>query len=209
MHCSMKSRSGKDRTFRSCAGINASIQLSSHPGVEIAMSVEECAFPQHSAIDRQMVDAAYFRDSYRTPLRTADSSMAAIFFDLFGHNPGWVKALLLARNRIAAGFGLDVPKAADIQHPTQKAHYAVGDLIGPWPIFCLTEHELIAGRDNKHLDFRLSLLREQRGGETSLIVSTVCDVHNMSGKIYLFFIVPFHKWGVKNIISKAAQAGRL
>ena len=173
------------------------------------MTVEECDFPQASSLDRQMVEAAYFQDSYRAPLRKEHSTMAAIFFDLFGHNPGWVKALLLMRNRIAAACGLEVPKASDIQHPIQKAHYAVGDVIGPWPIFALTEHELIAGRDNGHLDFRLSLLRERRGDQSSIVVSTVCDVHNLYGKIYLFFIVPFHKWGVKQMIARAIHAGRL
>jgi hypothetical protein len=176
---------------------------------KIAMPVEECDFPKVSSLDRKMVDTAYFRDSYRASLCTAHTDMPTIFFDLFGHHPVWVKALLLVRNRIAAAFGLEVPKASDIQHPTQKARYQVGDVIGPWPIFALTEHELIAGRNNGHLDFRLSLLRERNGDQSSVVVSTVCDVHNRYGKIYLFFIVPFHKWGVKQMISRAVRAGRL
>ncbi len=104
-----------------------------------------------------------------------------------------MKAVLLTRNRIAAACGLDVPEASDIQNPVQKASYQVGDLIGPWPVFSLSENELIAGRDNRHLDFRLVLLREQRAGQWSVVVSTVCEVHNLSGRIHLFFIVPFHK----------------
>jgi hypothetical protein len=171
--------------------------------------VEECDFPADSSLDRKMVGTAFFQDSYRAPLCNAHATMADIFFDLFGHNPGWVKALLLMRNRVAAAFGLEVPKASDIQNPIQKASYQVGDVIGPWPIFSLSEHELIAGRDNAHLDFRLSLLRERRGVQSSVVVSTVCDVHNLYGKIYLFFIVPFHKWGVKQMISRAVRAGRL
>lgn len=173
------------------------------------MPVEECDFPRNSSLDGQMVDAAYFRDSYRAPLNNAHHSMADIFFGLFGHHPGWIKLMLLTRNRLAAAFGLNVPKAADIQHPIQKASYHIGDVIGPWPIFSLTENELIAGRDNKHLNFRLSLLREQRNGESDIIVSTICDVHNLSGKIYLFFVIPFHKWGVKQMISRAVAAGRV
>jgi Protein of unknown function (DUF2867) len=171
--------------------------------------VEECDFPADSSLDGKMVDAAFFQDSYRAPLRKAHSNMADIFFDLFGHHPGWVKTLLLTRNRLASAFGLEVPKASDILNPMQKASYQVDDVIGPWPIFLLSEHELIAGRDNAHLDFRLSLFREQRDGQSSVVVSTVCDVHNLYGKIYLFFIVPFHKWGVKQMMTRAVRAGRL
>lgn len=173
------------------------------------MLVEECDFPAGSSLDGQMVEAAYFRDSYRAPLLKEHMNMADIFFTLFGHHPGWVKLVLLTRNRFAAALGLEVPNASDIQNPTQKVHYQVCDLIGPWPIFFLSEHELIAGRDNTHLDFRLSLLRERRNGKSSAVVSTVCDVHNLYGKIYLFFIVPFHKWGVKQMISRAIRSGRL
>ena len=173
------------------------------------MLVEECNFPAGSLLDGQTVAAAYFRDSYRASLLKEHMNMVDIFFALFGHLPSWVKVALLTRNRFAAALGLEVPNASDIQNPTQKVHYQVGDLIGPWPIFFLSEHELIAGRDNTHLDFRLSLLRERRNGTSSVVVSTVCDVHNLYGKIYLFFIVPFHKWGVKQMISAAIRSGRL
>jgi hypothetical protein len=135
--------------------------------------------------------------------------MTDIFFGLFGHHPNWVKALLIARNRIVSNFGLDVPEDAEILRPTQRDTYEVGDKIGPWPIFSMTEHELVVGRDNKHLDFRLSLLREPGISGSMIVVSTICDVHNLFGKIYLAIIAPFHKWGVKHIISAAVQAHRL
>jgi hypothetical protein len=40
-------------------------------------------------------------------------------------------------------------------------------------------------------------------------VTTVCKVNNVFGKIYLFFVLPFHKWGLKKIISRAVAAGRI
>jgi hypothetical protein len=172
------------------------------------MRVVECDFPAKSALDQQTIDASYFQDSYRAPLRKPQVSMIDIFFDLFGHHPGWVKALLLTRNRIASAFGLDVPGDASVMHPTRRGSYRVGETIGPWPIFHLSEHELVAGRDNKHLNFRLSLLREI-DGQPTVVVSTICHVHNLAGKLYLLFIVPFHKWGVKHMISAAINCGRI
>jgi hypothetical protein len=173
------------------------------------MNVMECDLPPSSVLDRRVVDSAYFRDSYRAPLRNPGQDMGDIFFAIFGHHPVWMTALLIARNWIASRCGLDVPAASDIMNASRKEHFKVGDTIGPWPIFSLTDTELVAGRDNRHLDFRLSLLRITHDEVSSIVVSTICSVHNWSGKTYLFFIVPFHKWGVKRLISRAIIAGRL
>ncbi len=173
------------------------------------MAVEKCDIPTFSVLDRRLVEAAYFRDSYRAPLSRPRASAVEIFASLFAHHPVWMKMLLIARNAVASFCGLDAPTAREILHPEFKRSYVVGDKIGVWPIFSLSETELVAGRDNKHLDFRLSVLKVTDGATASVVVSTICMVHNLFGKIYLFFIVPFHKWGVKRLISNAIIAGRL
>lgn len=176
---------------------------------ESHMTVTECNVPTASVLDRRLVEAAYFKDSYRVPLTRPHATPVDIFFGIFGHHPMSLKIMLIVRNRIAALCGLQVPTVADILHPEIKSSYAIGDKIGPWPIFSMTDSELVAGHDDKHLDFRLSVLREMDGGRASVVVSTICTVHNAYGKVYLFFIVPFHKWGVKRIMSDAVVAGRL
>jgi hypothetical protein len=57
----------------------------------------------------------------------------------------------------------------------------------------LSEDEVIAGRNNKHLDFRVSVLKLRDGDGSSVVVSTVCRVHNLAGKLYLSFVVPFYR----------------
>jgi hypothetical protein len=53
------------------------------------------------------------------------------------------------------------------------------------------------------------VLRVADGGTASVVVSTICTVHNAFGKVYLFSIIPFHKWGVRRLIANAIIAGRL
>jgi hypothetical protein len=173
------------------------------------MTVAECDFPSTSVLDRRLIEAAYFHDSYRAPLSCTRASVVDIFFAIFGHHPMWLKILLIVRNRIASFCGLDAPTASEIINLEIKNSYGIGDKIGVWPIFSLTETELVAGRDNKHLDFRLSVLRLTDVETVSVVVSTVCTVHNAIGRLYLFFIVPFHKWGVQRLILNAIIAGRL
>ena len=173
------------------------------------MGVMAGEVPATSHLDALLVKDAYFKDSYSAPLSHPRSSPVALFFGLFGHNPWWVKALLIARNKVAGWCGLEVPSFADIMSPEVKSRYVVGDKIGPWPIFALTDSELIVGRDNPHLNFRLSILKSPVDQTSRVFVSTICSINHWSGELYLFFIVPFHRWGVRRMITKAAAAGRL
>ena len=117
--------------------------------------------------------------------------------------------LLVARNKVALFAGLDAPTASEILHVEIKDRYVVGEKIGVWPIFSLNEDEVVAGRNNKHMDFRLSVLKVADGDGPSVVVSTICTVHNLFGKIYLFFIVPFHKYGIRKLMANALAARRI
>lgn len=168
----------------------------------------ERPFPQGSSLDRQTVESAWFSDSYQIALTKPALSVTDLFEAVFGHTPRWIKTLLILRNRIAARAGLIVAEDSTIQRFERQQNYIVGDTIGPWPIFHLSETELIAGRNNSHLDFRLSVLKLDLPAP-SVAFSTICNVHNRSGKIYLFFIVPFHRWGMRQLMQRAMAAGRL
>lgn len=160
-------------------------------------------------LDRDLVEHCYFHDSYRAALGRTELGMADIFFAVFGHEPLWIKLLLIARNAVAGLAGLEVPTVAEIMNPQIKPDYRVGEKIGPWPIFFIGENEIVAGRDNKHIDFRLSVLKTVDGDATDVVVSTICTVHNLFGKIYLFFVIPFHRRGVQLLMSRAVAAKRL
>lgn len=160
------------------------------------MSIVECDIPASSALDRELVGNSDFRDSWRVPLSHPGLGMAEIFFAVFGHTPLWMKAMLILLNALARLAGLEVPTVAEIMKPEARTAYRVGDKIGPWPVFFVGENEIIAGRDNKHMDFRLSVLKVWSGDAADVVVTTVCSVHNLFGRIYLFLIVPFHRAGV-------------
>jgi hypothetical protein len=173
------------------------------------MHVIECDVPSSSALGRDLIENADFHDCYRAPLARPELGIIDIFFALFGHTPLWMKLLLIARNAAARLAGLEVPTVGEIIKPTVRSEYYVGEKIGPWPIFFIGDHEIVAGRNNKHMDFRLSVLKAIDGDAISVVVSTVCTVHNVFGRIYLFFIIPFHRHGVRSLMSNAVVAKRL
>jgi hypothetical protein len=171
-------------------------------------SFSEGPVPTESALDRRDVATAWFSDSYRAELKDPARSVTDLFEAVLGHHPRWARVLLAVRNRIAALAGLEVPPAASIQQFERKPSFGVGETIGPWPIFALTDNELIAGRDNLHLDFRFSVLKLSAPTST-VAFSTICNVHNRFGKVYLFFVVPFHRFGMRQLLRRALAAGRL
>ena len=173
------------------------------------MPVVECDVPSASALSRDLIGNACFHDSYRAPLARPDLAIVDLFFALFGHTPLWIKLLLIARNTAARLIGLEAPTVGEIMRPTVRKEYHVGEKIGPWPIFLMADNEIVAGRNNRHLDFRLSVLKVSEGEAADVVVSTICTVNNLFGKIYLFFIIPFHRAGVRLLISNAVAAKRV
>jgi hypothetical protein len=173
------------------------------------MSITECEVPSSGGLGRDLIDHSYFRDSYRAPMNRPDLEITQVFFAIFGHKPIWVKLLLIARNAVARLGGLDVPTVGEILNPVFRDRYVVGDKIGPWPIFFIDDDEIVAGENNKHLDFRVSVLKARDGETVSVVVSTICTVHNWFGKVYLFVIAPFHRNGVKLLMANAVAAKRL
>ena len=90
--------------------------------------------------------------------------------------PEWAQALVALRNIVTAPFGLyaDGPDAAD--------------KLGVFPVEQETETEIIAGFDDRHLDFRVSVMAH--AGRVSL--ATWVRPHNFGGRLYLTLIMPFH-----------------
>jgi hypothetical protein len=66
------------------------------------------------------------------------------------------------------------------------------------------------GEDDKHLDFRMSVLRSPGFSPTlggQLTVSTVVHCHNRLGRAYILVIAPFHRLVVKASLRRAAHIG--
>ncbi len=105
--------------------------------------------------------------------------------------PKWVRGLMRVRRLLTAPFGLsnDGPKAPD--------------KLGPFPVEIATEREVIAGFDDRHLDFRVSVF--STGDQVSL--ATWVHPHNLGGKLYLLAILPFHIAIARNALARVAQAG--
>src|SRR6476660_8687938 len=73
------------------------------------MNVVECEVPSGSMLSRELIERAYFHDSYRMPLSRRELNIVDIFFGIFAHHPLRMKLLLIVRNKVASLAGLDAP----------------------------------------------------------------------------------------------------
>ena len=151
----------------------------------------------------------YHWDSYEAPLRRDDLAMHELYLGLFAHHPRWAKRLLILRGRIVALFGLKATTAADLDNIEIKSTYAVGEKIARFTLFGQNDTEIVTGGNDKHLDFRVSVRKSTEHGASRIALSTVVSPHNFFGKAYLFVILPFHRLGVRTILSNAVAAGRV
>ncbi|USG61231.1 DUF2867 domain-containing protein [Sneathiella marina] len=141
--------------------------------------------PANSSL-RDRVSTTDFLDCYSVSSNLSSRPAAEIITEF----PGWARFLLQIRRVITTPFGLsnEGPNAAD--------------KIGPFPVEIETESELIAGFNDKHLDFRVSIFAQE--GRVSL--ATWVHPHNIGGRIYLMTILPFHILIVRNALARVATA---
>ena len=82
--------------------------------------------------------------------------------------------------------------------------------LGIFKIFSTSPAEIVLGEDDKHLDFRLSVLCSGQSSPVAkrhLTLSTVVHCNNFMGRLYIFFIAPFHRLVVKSSLRSAARVG--
>ncbi|HCE08953.1 MAG TPA: DUF2867 domain-containing protein [Oxalobacteraceae bacterium] len=164
------------------------------------------ALPSESRVNG-LYQTTHLADAYAIRLPSdaiTDPESLARF--VFGQQAPWVARLMRVRDALVAGFG--VKTSRQLQN---SAVSGTGKRIGIFRIYETSAQEILLGEDDKHLDFRLSVLRQTRtdGAESAsyLIVSTVVHCHNRLGRAYILLIAPFHRLVVQSGLRRAARIG--
>jgi len=126
----------------------------------------------------------------------------------FKPNSKWVDGLLILRNTIVSIFGLKTTKSINNTNQPDNLKFEPGEQAGLFRVFDRTNDEIILGEDDKHLDFRLSLLlAEYKNDPTKKVITitTVVKFNNWFGRLYFFPVKPFHKLIVPKGLKKSLQ----
>lgn len=98
--------------------------------------------------------------------------------------PDWISGLMAARNVLVTPFGLRTPVPGRTGAP---------EAIGAFPIVSEAPERLVAGFDDRHLDFRVVVDVVRTGGGSRVTATTLVRTHNLLGRAYLAAVLPFHR----------------
>lgn len=168
-------------------------------------TISEVALPAESEVTR-LYETTNLADAYAVELPFGSSTSPEQLANfIFSKQAPWVQRLMKVRDLLVAGFGLKTSAQLASVEPGSKVRR-----IGIFRIYSTSRHEIVLGEDDRHLDFRLSVLCAASSspvGSHRLTLSTVVHCHNRLGRLYIFLIAPFHRAVVRSSLRRAAQTG--
>ena len=116
-----------------------------------------------------------------------------------GHPGPMFRTALALRDAAMGMFGV---KTSD--HMRAELAGRSADRIDFFPVLSRSPTEIILGEDDRHLDFRVSLLLREAAGRRELAATTVVHCHGLLGRVYLATIMAGHVMVIRSALAKAA-----
>lgn len=162
------------------------------------MNITKSALPNNSLLkpDERVYD---YVDSFQGVFTDKNDNITSteVGKSFFLSGPRWVGQLLTFRNRLVGFLGLKTSgKIRDRQKMLDDFRGEKGEKMGLFKVFDKTMDEIVLGEDDKHLNFRVSLLIDRpTSHDTSkkLIISTTVKFNNWLGRVYFLPVRPFHQ----------------
>jgi hypothetical protein len=142
-----------------------------------------------------LLAGAQFIDAFRIDLEGSALDARNAAQRMFDRSPQWIEALLSLRHLLVAPFGLKT---------SGKTEAIPRETIGLFPILSEAPDRLIAGFNDKHLDFRVVVDVATAGARQQVTATTLVLTHNAFGRVYLAVITPFHRLVVRTLLRQVA-----
>jgi hypothetical protein len=139
---------------------------------------------------------AQFSDAFRVAVDGTALDARGAAQKMLGHQPRWIATLMALRDYLVTPFGLKTSNPSNRTTPT--------DAIGIFPVLSQSPARLVAGFDDRHLDFRVVVDVARSGPGQQVTATTLVLTHNWLGRIYLAIILPFHRLVVRSMLRQVA-----
>lgn len=151
-----------------------------------ASSALHFSFPKNNYTDAFSV---HLKD---TQLQLQPLDAVKTFFEAA---PSWVSWLMHLRNAIVKLFGIKTSDQSGSRERVLNTFTGEpGQSIGLFRVFSRSEHEIVMGENDKHLDFRISVWLEPQGSSKQVLtLSTIVVLHNWLGRLYFWPVKIFHR----------------
>lgn len=149
--------------------------------------------PEGTLITKNMASVDYY-DSYMVKKKTEDSieNIVAKILTL----PGWIDFALRVRYYLVVRpFGLSTGRFDNRAGDS-------GENSEPVPVIDKNENEIVMGSDDKHLYYRLSVMKKETEPGSEIYLNTVVRFNNIWGKLYFLPVKLGHKLVVKSLLRR-------
>lgn len=165
--------------------------------------VTPCPLPPASSLAATAANAN-FCDAFMIEIPRDDRVALEIYLDTVRKTPGWVHGLMAWRNRLGRMAGIrDLGRMDALDAGRPAADYRVGERIGIFTLYSINDREVVLGDSDKHLDVKLSILKDDTDSLSRITVTTVVHIHNWLGRCYMLPVAPLHKRIVPAILARA------
>jgi hypothetical protein len=143
-----------------------------------------------------LLAGAQFIDAYSIVIENAALDARRAAEKMLARGPRWIAALLALRNYLVTPFGLKTSAPNEAR---------ASDIVGIFPIVSQSPDRLVAGFDDRHLDFRVVVDVAACGHGRRITATTLVRTHNLLGRTYLAIILPFHRLVVRAMLRQVAE----
>jgi hypothetical protein len=150
-------------------------------------------YPENTMIFSDMDRVDYF-DSYMI-VKSIPDSVNEITRKLL-KAPGWVNALGKLRDLLVKPFGLKTESDIKREESGNRSEFDFA------PVLYRSDEEIVMGMNDRHLYFRMSVLKVAQHENSRVFLTTVVRYNNVGGKIYFAVIRPFHGIIVRTMLRK-------
>ena len=143
-----------------------------------------------------LLAGAQFIDAYSIVIGNAALDARRAAEKMLARGPRWIETLLALRNYLVTPFDLKTSAANEA---------SASNIIGIFPIVSQSPDRLVAGFDDRHLDFRVVVDVAACGHGQRVTATTLVLTHNLLGRSYLAIILPFHRFVVRAMLRQVAE----
>jgi hypothetical protein len=143
-----------------------------------------------------LLAGAQFIDAYSIAIGNAALDARRAAEKMLARGPRWIATLLALRNYLVTPFGLKTSA------PNETG---ASDIVGIFPIVSQSPDRLVAGFDDRHLDFRVVVDVAACSDGQRVTATTLVRTHNLLGRTYLATILPFHRLVVRAMLRQVAE----
>lgn len=170
-------------------------------GIKIeSMKIMETFIPGSSVVT-SIMPYYHYSDCFTANLASGEKApVTSLARFLLNYSPDWMKRLMQLRNILVRPFGLQTGNALGTVISIQK-----GDKAGFFTVAEVTDEEVVLLGEDKHLSACLSVVLIPGTKYQQVYLITTVKYHNLLGRIYFFFVRPFHVFIIRRMVQRLVE----